>query len=360
MSQPDPTPAAATTVESPAAASKGGVARVVMIAIGVGIMVAPGVVIALAWTPEAASPLILGALVGATSAMSAGQRWALLEVFLLLLAAPVAIVAGQVPTAGAAFMALLCLGAGLTAQWGMHGSFTMIPLVLAYPMIHPPALGELAIDRNASVYVLTLSLLMFTGALWMAVVVPLLARHRSLPALQPASRQDTLTYTVIITVLCSVNTFGVLTLNPSSQGAWLILTLIAVTQLGPMKSVRKTVYRVIGTVFGTAIAAGVAAAVPSGGLQLLVAMVCLVVALYFRTAHYWVYVTFLTPTVVLLSASGDVTATGESRVLYTVIAASQVVLASAIVFAYQHRRSQGESSSKPIRQEPIVDPAVTE
>ena len=106
--------------------------------------------------------------------------------------------------------------------------------------------------------------------------------------------------------------------------------------------------------------ARLSALMPSGGLQLLVAMVCLVVALYFRTAHYWVYVTFLTPTVVLLSASGDVTATGESRVLYTVIAASQVVLASAIVFAYQHRRSQGESSSKPIRQEPIVDPAVTE
>jgi hypothetical protein len=89
-------------------------------------------------------------------------------------------------------------------------------------------------------------------------------------------------------------------------------------------------------------------------------MVCLVVALYFRTAHYWAYVTFLTPTVVLLSASGDVSAAGESRVIYTVLAASQVVLASGIVFAYQHRRSQGETSSKPLRQEPIVDSAVTE
>lgn len=355
MSQPDPTPA----VGAPEPA-KSAVSRLITVIVAVVILVLPGIVAAIVWTPEAASPLILGGIVGATSVMSAGQRWALLEVFLLLLAAPVAIVAGQVPTAGAAFMALLCLGAGVTALWGMHGSFTMIPLVLAYPMIHPPALGGLAIDRNASAYVLALSLLMFAGALWMAVIVPILARHRSLPPLQPASRQDTLTYTVIITVLCAVNTFGVLTLNPSSQGAWLILTLIAVTQLGPMKSVRKTVYRVIGTIIGTALAAGVAAAVPGGGLQLVVAMVCLVVAVYFRATYYWVYVTFLTPTVVLLSASGDVTATGESRVMYTVIAASQVLLASAIVLAYQHRRSQGGAPAKPLQAEPIVESGVTE
>ncbi len=84
------------------------------------------------------------------------------------------------------------------------------------------------------------------------------------------------------------------------------------------------------------------------------------VALFFRSAHYWVYVTFLTPTVVLLSASGDVNATGESRVIYTVIAASQVLLASAIVLVYQHYRSEGEAKAKPLRAEPIVDPAVTE
>ena len=347
-----------TAAPTPAApAAKTGIKRFVTVVVGVLILILPGLIAAVMWTPEAASPLILGGIVGASSVLSAGQRLAFLEVFLLLLAAPVAVVAGQVPAAGAALMALLCLGAGMTALWGLHSSFTMIPLVLAYPMIHPPSLGEIAISRDSSAYVVTLSLLMFTGALWMAVIIPVLAKHRTLPELQPASRSDTLAYTVTITVLCGVNTFAVLTVNPSSQGAWLILTLIAVTQFGPLKSVRKTAYRVVGTIVGTAIAAGVAVAVQEPGPQELIALICLICAVYYRSIHYWVYVSFLTPTVVLLSADGNVTATSESRVIYTLIGASQVLLASAIVLVYQHRRSTGRATPRQLKAEPLSEPA---
>ena len=139
------------------------------------ILAAPSLVCSVTWSVDAAAPLMLGSVVGTVSAMSAGQRIALFQTFLLFLAVPLAVVSGQVPIAGGAFMALLCLGAGASALRGMHNSFTMIPLVLAYPLIHPPALGQIAIDRTSTAYLLTLSLLMGAGSLWMAVVVPFMA-----------------------------------------------------------------------------------------------------------------------------------------------------------------------------------------
>lgn len=329
--------------------------RLVLSAVFVLILALPGIIAGVVWSADAASPLMLGAIVGAAAVMSAGRRIALFQVFLLLLAAPVAIVAGEVPVAGAAIMALLCLGAGMTSLWGLHTSFTMIPLVLAYPLIHPPALGDIPIDRTSTTYVVVLSLLLFAGGLWMAIVVPLLARHRDLPPLQPASRVDAVTYTIVITVLCSVNTFAVLVMRPGSQGAWLILTLIAVTQLGPLLSLRRSAYRVVGTVLGTMIAAGIAAAVPDHGIQIALALVTLMAALFMRSqGTYWAYVTFLTPTVVLLSSTGDVTATSEYRLLYTLIAVSQVLLASVIVLAYQHLRSTGRAQARQLSVEPLT------
>lgn len=143
---------------------------------------------------------------------------------------PVAVVAGAEPLAGAGLMALLCLFTGLSAAWGMNNAFRMVPLVLAYPMIHPPPLGALPTDR-------------------IGVGVPA-GPHRSdgrrcavddshhfgvrptqirMPELQPAARADAIEYTILITVLVTVNTFLVLLLKPSSEGAWLILTLIAMT-----------------------------------------------------------------------------------------------------------------------------------
>lgn len=335
--------------------------RIVVSVLGVLVLALPGIVAAIVFTPDAAAPLLLGAVVGAASAMSAGRRIALFQVFLLLLAAPVAVVSGQVPIAGAGFMALLCLASGMTALWGMNNSFTLIPLVLAYPLIHPPALGSIAVDRNSTAYVLTLSLLLFVGGLWMALVIPVVARHRELPELHPATRRDAVSYTVLITVLCSANTFAVLLINPSSEGAWLILTLIAVTQLGPLKTVRRTAYRLGGTIAGALIAAGIAWVVPGEGAQLALALACLMTAMFFRGGgSYWLYVSFMTPSVVLLSSTGNVTATSEYRVLYTVIGASQVLLASAMALGYQHLRSSGRAQATELKAQPLAADTVAE
>ncbi len=331
--------------------------RLLIIAAGALILIAPGVVVSLAWSAEAASPIILGSLVGAIATVALGWRLALVEVFILGMSIPVAVVAGAEPLAGAGLMALLCLFTGLSAAWGMNNAFRMVPLVLAYPMIHPPPLGALPTDRMDAAYLLALTGLMVGGALWMTVIISVFARHRSIPELQPAARADAIEYTILITVLVTVNTFLVLLLKPSSEGAWLILTLIAVTQLGPMVTVRRTVLRIVGTVIGTGVAAGIGIVVTSPAAQQLIAVVAITAAMYFRSSAYWLYVSFLTPAVVLLSSSGDVAETGEYRLAYTVIGATQVLLACALAVGYQRLREGGRAPASTLQAEPLAAPA---
>lgn len=343
--------AGVTVSDAPAAGRR----RLLVLVGGALVMLGPGVLASLAWTPDAASPLLLGSLVGAIAAVSLGWRLALIEVFILCMAVPTAVTSGATPLAGAGLMALLCLFTGLSASWGMHTSLRLVPLVLAYPMIHPPALGDLAPIRTDTGYLLTLTVLMTGGALWMVLVVTVFSRRSSPPALAPADRADTIGYTVIITVLVTVNTFAVLAIHPSSQGAWLILTLIAVTQLGPMVTLKRTTYRVVGTIIGTAVAAGIGTVVGNSGVQQLIAMVAVVLAMYFRSSAYWLYVSLLTPAVVLLSSTGtDVAQTGEYRLAYTVIGATQVLLASGIVLAYQHLRTSGRAQPTDLTAEPLA------
>lgn len=73
-----------------------------IIAAGALILIAPGVVVSLAWSAEAASPIILGSLVGAIATVALGWRLALVEVFILGMSIPVAVVAGAEPLAGSA------------------------------------------------------------------------------------------------------------------------------------------------------------------------------------------------------------------------------------------------------------------
>ena len=54
---------------------------------------------------------------------------------------------------------------------------------------------------------------------------------------------DVLAYTITITVLCTASTLGILIWRPGSNGAWLVLTVLAVTQFGGEASVKRTLAR---------------------------------------------------------------------------------------------------------------------
>jgi hypothetical protein len=89
------------------------------------------------------------------------------------------------------------------------------------------------VDRTSTSYLLWNLVFLGGGALWAALVFPPLLRKQKLPPRpEPWTRDDTLVYTTTITVLCTASTLGVLIWRPGSNGAWLVVTLLAVTQFG--------------------------------------------------------------------------------------------------------------------------------
>jgi hypothetical protein len=104
-----------------------------------------------------------------------------------------------------------------------------------------------AVDRTSTSYLLWNMLFLGGGALWAALVFPPLLRKQQLPP-RPESwtRDDTVVYTTTITVLCTASTLGVLIWRPGSNGAWLVLTLLAVTQFGAGTHLKRTLGRVAG------------------------------------------------------------------------------------------------------------------
>ena len=135
---------------------------------------------------------------------------------------------------------------------GLHRGMLLIPMYLSFMIIAPPPWSGLsAADRTSTSYLLWNTLFLGGGALWAALVFPLLLRKQKLPPHPgPWARADVIVHTTTITVLCTACTLGVLIWRPGSNGAWLVVTVLAVTQMGGDASVKRALARIAGTVVG--------------------------------------------------------------------------------------------------------------
>jgi hypothetical protein len=271
---------------------------------------------------------------------------------LLTALTPIAIVSGTVPVAGAALMALMCFGVGLSAARGLHSGMLYIPMYLAFYIIAPPPWSGLtAVDRTSTSYVLWNMLFFGGGALWAALVFPPLLRRAKMSPHRPEpwAGTDTLVYTITITVLCSLCTLGVLIWWPGSNGAWLVLTVLVVTKLGSDATVKRTWDRIAGTVVGVAIAAIVASISGSEavllGVGLVLTVILVVISLSPHSHFLWTVV--VTPVVVLFTSTSiaDVKTTDAQRLAFTVIGIALTLLASGIALGWAHYQQAHPSSA---------------
>ena len=130
----------------------------------------------------AASWAVFGGLATAMVLVNAGLAFAYLTVGLLTALTPIAIVSGAVPVAGAALMALMCFGVGVSAAWGLHRGMLLIPMYLTFMIIAPPPWSGLtADDRTNTSYLLWNMLFLGGGALWAALVFPPILRKPKMP-----------------------------------------------------------------------------------------------------------------------------------------------------------------------------------
>jgi len=291
----------------------------------------PLILVTLLFGPRAAGGLILPAMVGIFGVLMGSPRVGLMASILMILIGPVAAIAGQVAITGAAIMGLACIGVGVSAGWGLQRALSMIPMTMAFLMVNPPPLSDGSIDRTSSTYLFAVMLILAIGSLWSTAVLTLMTRQAKLPKPPPNTRADTIEYLTIITVLCSAATFVVLTLQPGPDAFWLILTLLVVVQVGNQETRRKTLDRVGGTILGAALAAALVTVVHAPWVLTLVAILCVLASVYFATGpRYWLYMSFMTPAIVLSAGAATAVSTAEARVLYTVVGGALAMIAIGI------------------------------
>ena len=262
----------------------------------------------------ASSWAMLTGVVALISLMIGGRPLAFLAVGLLTALTPVAIVSGAVPVAGAALMAIMCLGVGTEHCPGAARGVAADP-DLSRVCDHRPAAMERAHGGRPDQYLVP-------------VVEHVVLRRRG--AVGGAG---------FPAVVAEVE-------GAAELGAWLVLTVLAVTELGGVASVKKTLARVAGTVVGVVIAAILASVSGSEAVLLGIGLVLLVILLViFLSPHsYLLYTVVLTPIVVLFTSTSiaDVATTDEQRLGFTLIGGALVLLASGIALGlarYQQAHS---------------------
>lgn len=319
--------------------------RRLMIALAIaGVTVAPALVmlaITLIGTGEAqaaATWASLPAIAGIAAAVAGGRRFAVIVAIVMGLLAPLTIVAGTSPVAGAALMALMAMTVGRLSRAGLHKSALLVPVMLAWPLIAPPTWsGAASVDRDDTAYLLWMAAIFLVGGLLPALVVPYLLRKRHLPSPTPHTRAEAVPYTVMVTVLSAVATFYVLDHPRLYGGAFVIAAIFVLAPIGRAQTLQPTVIRVIGTVLGSVFVLAVVAQVDSLAIVYLIGVVFIIVALMARFGpRGWAYYVFMTPATACLNATSlqQVGALGEQRVVDNIVGGALILIASVLAIGY--------------------------
>ncbi|MCX6422620.1 MAG: FUSC family protein [Actinobacteria bacterium] len=331
-----------TTASSPAHEPKPlylKLAKRMLIAIIVVVLGVVPAVILLAITKEPAVTWATGAFIaGAVAVMFGGVDVGIKTSLVMGLLAPVAIVAGSSPVAGAALLAVVCLMVGRTSRYGLQRATMLVPIFIGWMVISPPFWGpQETIDRLNSTYLLWMAATFFIGGIFAVIVVHFGLRKVHLPAPTPHPTREVVPYTVIITVLTTAATYWSLDHPKQYAGAWLISTIMVLTQVGDVGTVRKTIGRVVGTVLGMVVVWVIVVEIQSLTLVYVIGLVFCVAALTAKfSPHYWIYMALITPTIVCFSAfsSAQVANLGEQRLEDTIVGAVLVLIAMGLAIGY--------------------------
>lgn len=303
------------------------------------------------------------AIVGIATALSGYRRYAVVASIVMAFLAPVAIVAGMSPVSGAALMAILCMVVGRLSRVGLQKSGLLVPVMLAWPLIDPPAWdGAPSIDRLDTGYLLWMTLIFLVGGLLPALLIPLLMRKRPKPHFVPHSQREATIYTVMITILVTVSTFYVLDNPKMIGGAFLIAVILVMAPIGTSQTIKPTIFRVLGTIAGSVLVIALVSQVQSLGIVYLIGLIVLVIAVFARLSGFaWIYYVFMVPATACLNATTltQVGELGKQRVVDNVVGGALVIAATVITIGYSNWAGRhGEATDIDHEVEAAI-PAVT-
>ncbi|CAB4885899.1 MAG: hypothetical protein F2793_09295 [Actinobacteria bacterium] len=273
---------------------------------------------------------IYGVMVGFIVALLIDLRVALLLVGAFTVANLVAYAASPYPLPAALVMAVAVLFYGLTLRVGLASFIVVAPASVAFTIAQPPIVLP---HSSTAANVLVLGIVCVIAGVWGAAAGTVIGRKVPNMRLARVGWRSTWLFAGALTVVCGIVTAVVGVMDLQQDGAWILLTILIVSQPGIHKTWRKVSDRLLGTFVGFALALVVAMPLHGHPVALtLAAIVLLGIAGYLMLSGrpYWQFVTFLTPGVVLVvGGSTSVIATDINRVWSTMIGA---VIAVVVLF----------------------------
>lgn len=284
------------------------------------------------------------AIVTIAAAFAAGRGFAVRVAIVMALLAPLSIVAGSSPVAGAALMALLSLAVGRLSRFGLHRTGLLVPVMLSWTLIDPPAWSpETTVNRLDTPYLLWMTVIFFVGAMTPALIVPLLMRKKKPAALTSHTQSEAIVYTVLITVLVTVATYIVLDNPKDFGGAFLIAAILVMAPIGTAQTLKPTVIRVISTVVGSVLVLILLSQVDSLAIIYIFGLLFLIVAMMSRLSGLtWLYFVFMVPATAALNSTTltQVGELGKQRVLDNLFGGIAVIIAAVLAIGYANWASR--------------------
>ncbi len=370
------------------------------------IVLVPFVILMAATKQPSATYASMGAIIGAIAVAVGGLRFGVIVSIVTALLAPLCITAGLTPLTGAIVMALMTLTVGRMSRYGLHRAALLVPVFLAWPMLAPvPWVTTKQIDlvkelltkkhltlaeavstpkpssgstskatqhfmdqamihlRMDQKYLAWVGIFFLVGSIVGVLALHLVLRKRSQPAKAPimTSRRDAMPYTISIVVLTSLATWYFLDHPKQQGGAFLIATILVLTQVGHEINWKLTVERVLGTLGGILLLIGVMAAIGGNSFTdvfgIPFPLTLYIVGLVFGVAaiaakfspRQWIYYILIAPVTALLNAytTSQVAHLGRARLTDNLVGAAAVVVAALLALGASKLIKQDEAGDEP-------------
>ncbi len=297
------------------------------------VMVAlPGVVAETLGLAGSATVWSLGAITALLAVLAAGWRPTAIVAVAMSVATAVAGVSYDRPWLALLVMGVSAAATGLTSRRGLSSALVMAPITVGFMLAEPPDF-PIADDRLGNALVMGGVMLLATA--WGLVIGALLGRRIHLPHPAGVSKPAAIFYSVLLAMLVGVAAWFVADQQLGHGGAWLMMTILIVVQPYLKDTWSRTWQRAAGTVAGFVVAFAIATIVASTWIFVVLGLGFIVAAIAARMrpgTPYWIYVTLLTPAIVMLEGSGgSVTDTDVLRLRYTLLGTAISLGAMAVL-----------------------------
>lgn len=282
------------------------------------------VMVAAGW-PGAIEPALFAMGAATAGTVAGGFRFGVIMSITVALAAVISMPLGSYPWAVGVIMILL---GGLYGYWSSSGytsAAMLIPALVPYLIRDPPGIFSTSQPTIDMGYLAAFFFVFVVSGIWASLVMSkVVLKGKSFPG-PTQRRRPAVIFGLVLGAIAGVVVAVAINVAPSSQWAWITLTMFLLANPTGRIDPKQVRDRVIGTVTGLAAALLLSGLDLSGAALAAMAVLLITSALVVRIEKrpYWIFVMILTPAIVLMDAAGSNAETvAEQRLLFTLLGAT--------------------------------------